>query len=192
MPVPQPFPLMTLPVGNVVFTVQQGIQNSFAKEDVSIAFVAAIVAQAGYETSPFKKRDDGIDFNIFGGKMTVKGVTRRDCQMGVQMKATSHPDIDGNSIIYRFKTREQYLRLKELGTQPQSLIVYVMPDDRQKWTVSDDNHLDLVGHAFFLDMANAPNLGPNDSPKVTIPMANRLTTLGLIDFFRTSINQFWG
>ncbi|HEX8324563.1 MAG TPA: DUF4365 domain-containing protein [Tepidisphaeraceae bacterium] len=186
MPAAQAFPLMSCGF-NCTFSPLAGLAENLAKEDLSIAFINAIAAQSGLQTEHPFKHDDGIDLRMGCTSAVVPGVRRRNPQIFIQMKATSHPEISEEAIVFRFGKRERYLHLIDGSTVPQALVVYVMPDDRAKWVVPVDNHLDIHGHAFFINMADAPPIGPDDPPKVVIPLANRLTSESLIRFFCESV-----
>ncbi len=173
------------------FEPLQGNALNLAKEDMSIAFISAVVAQSGLQTNHPYKHDDGIDIEIAAEPAVVPGVNRRNPRLFVQMKATSHPEIDDNVLTFRFKKRTSYEKLSSLSTIPQALILYVMPDERQKWMVPAESRTDVNGHAFFINMADVPSLGQEDAPKVEIPIANRVTSSSLIEFFCDAIRRHY-
>jgi hypothetical protein len=189
-PPPQVYPLMNVPPGDCDFIELGGIETNLAKEDMSIAFVSALVAHAGLQASNFYRHDDGIDLQIGCTKDVVNGLNRRNPTLFVQMKATSHPEIDGDNIVFRL-TRQAYDKLVSDSTVPQALIVYIMPDDRQRWAVFEESHIDLVGHAFFFNMSEAPPLGATGVPKVVIPFSQRLTTRSLIEYFQQALRNHY-
>lgn len=192
MPEPQPYPLRDLHPGNCDFQELSGNQVNLAKEDMSLAFIYGLVAHAGLQTEPQPLRhDDGIDIQIGASAAVVNGVKRRNPRVLLQVKATSHPEFNGNNIVFRFKNREKYNELNAPSTFPQGLMVYVMPDNRQNWMMTLPSHTDIVGHGFIFDMAHAPVLSVDDTPKIVIPLANRLTTRSFLAFFEDAVRNFY-
>jgi hypothetical protein len=187
-PPPQVYPLMDLPAGELEFTEVGGSTTNWAKEDMSIAFLAGLAAQAGLQINEPQKHDDGIDLLVGCSSALINGVRRCHPRMYVQVKATSRPELSAEGLIFRHLKRERYeMMTDDSSPLPQALIVYVMPDDRSKWTIPGPRHVDFVGHAFFFNMGKAPKLGPDDPMKIVVPFANRLTTSSLVRFYHEAM-----
>lgn len=183
----QSYPLSDLPIGSVDFTPLFGNQLNKAMEDMSTAFVYSLAAQAGLQTSEPQRHDEGLDLQLSANVIDINGKKIGFPLLQVQMKATSHPELAGNSIAYRFKTRKAYEKLAGEQCTPVALFLYVMPEDRVRWLATCSNHTDVIGHGFYYSMADAPALGADDPPKIVVPLANRLTTVSLLDFFTNTV-----
>jgi len=174
------------------FNELSGITTNKAKEFLSLAYVRGIAAQAGLQTNPPTEHDDGIDLEVCATRAIVNGSQRSNPRLFLQLKATSHPELSKNgTITYRFKSLERYRQLASNSTVPQALVVYVMPDLRNRWIISTDDHIDFVGHAFYFNMADAPQLDDGDPPVIVIPLANRLTTHSLITCFEDAVRRHY-
>jgi len=181
---------MDLELGDANFDEVGGNELNLAQEDMSTAFICGLVAQAGLQAQSPQRHDDGIDFLIGCSRATFDGVSRCHPRMYVQLKSTTRPELGQHALTFRKLKRERYDSLIDQSSSlPQALIVYVMPDDRLKWTSADGNHMNFNGHAFFLNMRDAPPLGPEDPVKVVLPYANRLTTTSLTAFYRDAITR---
>ncbi len=163
------------------------IPETHAKECVSLAYLAAICAQAGLNIRNWKW-DDGIDMEV-GSSKRIAGVCLPSIGIPLQVKATASWEVINEHISYPLKA-SNYTKLREDNLMlPQYFILYTLPMQRERWVVYDDDHCKLYNCAFYLNLAGQPPLpldangSPQQTKTVHVPVANRLTGPVLHDLF---------
>jgi hypothetical protein len=115
-------------------------------EAMSLAYVHAIAAGAGYVVGTMNFDRDGVDAEIKAG-----GAMRPS--IGLQLKATTRlgSAIDG---VFRFPLRRRNYDLLRIPTQvPRVLIVLDLPDENEEWLRVMPDKLVLKRRAFWASLA---------------------------------------
>jgi len=165
------------------------IPESIAKEWISVAYVQAIAAQVGLNISEIRW-DDGVDLKIGSTKPVTPDFDWQNLWICLQLKATSNWDVEDGKIKY-FLKQHNYDVLRKKSISRQYLVLYTMPQDRSRarWFCHRDEHSELVGKAYFLDLLDAEGVKPrkNGRPRsgrtVTVSTANRLTATTLHNLY---------
>lgn len=122
------------------------IPETHAKESVSLAYLAAIIAQAGLNVRTWNW-DDGIDLEI-GSSKHIDGLCLPTLALPFQVKSTEDWKVSNGLIAYRLKLAA-YERLRATGQMyPQYLVLYTLPRDREQWVTHGDDHCKLHNCAF--------------------------------------------
>lgn len=130
------------------------------KEHLSLAFVAAIAAKAGYALGQYNIDRDSVDLEIKGG-----GGMRPAIAM--QLKASSTLEVKGGKIPFSLSAKN-YNDLRAPRQTPIILVVYQLPRDPNHWLECSLPQITLRRCARWLSLKGFPET-TNDSKTVHIP-----------------------
>jgi len=130
------------------------------KEHLSLAFVAAIAAKAGYALGDYNIDRDSVDLEVKGG-----GGMRPAIAM--QLKASSTLDVKGDTIPFSLSAKN-YNDLRAARQTPIILVVYQLPKDSDHWLECHSTQLTLRRCARWMSLKGFPEI-TNESKTVHIP-----------------------
>lgn len=146
------------------------LDTAARKEMLSIAYVRAVAAQAGYAVSPGHCPDrDSVDLTIHAGGAMHPAID-------LQLKATtklSHPQ-DGR---FPFRLRiKNYDDLRGRTLIPRFLVVLSLPESEQDWLEVTPERLALRKCAYWMTLRGLGETSNTDSVAVYIPETNVFDT----------------
>ena len=142
------------------------------EEALSLAYIHAIAAGAGYVVATMNFDRDGVDIEIKAG-----GAMRPT--LGLQLKATINlgDTIDG---VFRFPLKRRNYDLLRIPTQvPRLLVVLDLPKDKEEWLRVTAEQLTLKRCAFWSSLAGFPDTENNDSITISISDDHRFDVQNL-------------
>lgn len=148
------------------------------KEQFNIAYLYALGAQAGLNPGTFIVDDDSIDM-IFQGKGYKAKV--RNPQIQLQLKCTSHANIDGSVLKYVLKKKNYDDLRGEDVVVPRYLAVLVVPSNAHDWIVHNDEYMSLHKTCYWYSLRMLPDTANTTSVTIAIPLEQRLTTTSLLE-----------
>lgn len=102
------------------------------KQQLSVAFVHAIAACAGYTCQVQTVDDDSVDVSIGArGRIDDRAIICSP-RIDVQLKATSSPRLGGDRLTFSLK-RKNYDDLRAKTLVPRLLVVLALPEVRSEW-----------------------------------------------------------
>lgn len=160
--------------------VRMSITEEHVKENLSKAYVEAVVARAGFGYAE-SKNDYGIDGTI---KEVLYNERRRrytdsGFNLDFQLKSTVNAEVKDNEIIYDLRAKN-YSDLidEEIGT-PRILILYSMPSESDVWLENNQNNLILRNGAWWVSLRGYPDVDNRESVRIKIPVENLLSVTEL-------------
>lgn len=120
------------------------------KEHLSLAFVAAIAAKAGYALGCYNIDRDSVDLEIKGG-----GGMRPAIAM--QLKASSTLEFDGDTIPFNLRAKN-YNDLRAPRQTPIILVVYQLPSDHDQWLECCPQQMILRRCARWMSLKGYPEI----------------------------------
>ena len=152
------------------------MSSNFIQEELSMAYVRAVIFGAGFNLTLPVKDLFGIDGTVIS---MAGGVNRVD----FQLKATTNFHFSGNDVLYDLRV-EDYNRLVKEDDVPRVLILYVMPRENSEWIVQNRSQLCLRECAYWVSlMGKAPSRNAS-TVRVYAPAANVFDQNGLQNMFR--------
>lgn len=146
------------------------------KEQFNVAYVCAIAAQAGLNSSPPIVDDDSVDLTLMG--RGYKGKVRNP-QIQLQLKCTSQNLISGSVIKFPLpKKNYDDLRGDDVVC-PRYLVVLLVPEDEEAWVQHNDEYISLHNQCYWVSIKDLPERPNLTSVTVEIPLTQRLTTNNL-------------
>lgn len=135
------------------------------KEHLSLAFVAAIAARAGYALGHYNIDRDSVDLEIKGG-----GGMRPAIAM--QLKASSALEIKGDTIPFKISAKN-YNDLRARRQTPILLVVYHLHTNPAYWLECSPPQMTLRRCAYWISLKGYPEI-TSDTKTVHIPCAQIL------------------
>jgi hypothetical protein len=143
------------------------------QEDLSVAYISAVAAKAGFDCGNPMRHDYGVDIEInpieiddFGNRITC-GMPLR-----VQAKASHNfiPHSDG-FIAYDLKIRNYNILARETGRGPPIiLILYCMPPTEDEWLDIQDNSTTLKHCGFWISLRGSEKCHNMATKRIKIPL----------------------
>ena len=149
---------------------------NFIQEELSWAYVRAVIFRAGFDLSVPVKDVFGIDGTVVA---FASGVNRVD----FQLKSTCDYEIYDDAIRYDLRVTD-YNRLVKDEDVPRVLILFIMPDDDTQWLAQSPDELCLRKCAYWASLAGLPPSPNSSTVRVSIPLANVFDQDGLQEMFR--------
>ena len=143
------------------------------EEELSLAYVAAVAAKAGYVMAKSSKDRDGIDLMIQGGSANWPSI-------GIQLKATVNLG-PARDRYFRFalKRRNYDLLRGERTMMPRLLVVLDLPRNADQWLEISSEALMLRRAAYWVSLRGSPKTSNKTSTTIKIPEENLFDVLGL-------------
>ena len=149
--------------------------TNFMQEQLSWAYVRAVVYRAGWRLSLPEVDDRGIDGTM---EVPVSGVSKVD----FQLKATTVYAIQNTTITYDLRV-ENYNQLVATDDVPRVLILFLMPDDPAEWLSHSVDELCLRRCAYWVSLMGLPRSSNVSTQRVYVPLANMFYPNGLSGMF---------
>lgn len=141
------------------------------QEALSIAYLSALAARAGFVTSRQDFDRDGVDLQIRGGGGNFPTID-------FQLKATINLVDAGYCWTFPLKKRNYDLLVADTQC-PRYLAVLKMPRDRDTWLASSKNELVLRECLFWVSLRGWPASDNKTTVTINIPKANLLDSEAL-------------
>ena len=153
-------------------TTDNLLTNNDQEERLSVVYVQAVAARAGYTTATYDLDRHGIDLLIqAGGDMHPA--------LGLQMKATINLR-QADAETFRFRLPVRNYELLRMPTQtPRLLVVLDLPRDEQQWLTITEDELVIRHRAYWLNLRDAEETSNEDNITVAIPKDNLFDAEGL-------------
>ena len=148
---------------------------NFIQEQLSWAYVRAVIFRAGYNLYFPAIDDHGVDAGI----ASYEG---RRSRIDFQLKATTQYTVRSSSVIYDLRV-ENYNQLAVSSHSPRVLILFTMPANDNLWLSQNHNEMCLRGCAYWASLAGMPPSRNTSTVRVSLPMANIFDADGLSNMF---------
>jgi hypothetical protein len=148
------------------------------KQQLSIAYVHAVAARAGYALEQNSVDIDSVDLTLFAaGWIHAHGVLRSP-RLDVQLKSTARDVLREDYLAFPLPLKN-YNELREMPMVPRLLVVLLLPADPNQWLEQSEEALITRRCAYWLSLRDFPETANTDSVTVHVPRANCLTVANL-------------
>ena len=148
---------------------------NFVQEQLSIAYVRAVVFRAGFNLSRLEVDDHGIDGTI---ESYHRGINRVD----FQLKASYDCSFTDDHVVYDLNVHNYNVLAGAEGI-PAVLILFAMPTDPDLWLDQSEVELRLRHCAYWLSLEGEQPSENVATRRVHIPRANQFNVDGLPPMF---------
>ena len=148
---------------------------NFIQEQLSWAYVRAVIFRAGYRLYMPEVDDHGIDGTVgsYSG-----GVNRVD----FQLKATTQYTMQSGYVIYDLRVQNYNQLIKE-DDLPRILVLFLMPANHDQWLTQTPDELCLRYCAYWVSLMGMAPSGNTSTVRVSVPLSNMFDRNGLADMF---------
>jgi hypothetical protein len=161
------------------------LPTTHVQESLSVAYVSAIVARAGYLLWPQPPTEYGTDGLIQRIRhMPSGGFHATGDGVFIQIKATVNSEIRGRDIVYDMKV-EAYNKLSIWeGDSPCILILCCLPDNIDHWVNHDEEKLILKRCCYWKHITDEPS-GNDYEKRIVVPRSQVFDTNAVPLIFET-------
>lgn len=143
-----------------------GDGTTHQKEWFSRAWVVAAASAANFTYNIEKDDNRGVDMSVHQDVHTVD----------FQLKATSHPERQGDNLVFDLDVRTYNLLRVTNRSGYGVLVLAVMAGDTEEWVEITDSQTTLRYAAYYLPLMGLPPTDNAETIRLKIPLANLLTT----------------
>lgn len=140
-------------------------------EDLSVAYLSAIAAQASVDFESIRHDEDSVDC-MLKKVVVLEGGSQFRSSLHVQLKSTSSKNlysIGQNVITYQLK-KKNYNDLRKRGTNEIILCLLILPEESEKpWVECTDDELLLYGRMYWCSLRDKPDATQEDRVPVKLP-----------------------
>ena len=154
------------------------VPENTRKERLSIAYIQAVAARAGFDLVEPRIDIDSVD-------VMLKSTTGMRPQIEVQAKATSIDVLSDDSVKFQLP-RKNYDDLRADTITPRILVVFVMPENSDEWLGQSENELTLRKCAYWLSLHGYPSSSNSSTITVSLPRTQIFDERQLIGLMLTA------
>lgn len=140
-------------------------------EDLSIAYLSAIAAQASVDFEILRHDEDSADCMLKKLVVLDQGRPFR-ASLHIQLKSTASKNlysIGEKTVTYQLK-KKNYDDLRRLGTSEIILCLLVLPEESEKpWVECTDDELLLHGRMYWCSLRDKPDVPQKERVPVKLP-----------------------
>jgi hypothetical protein len=140
-------------------------------EELSLAYVSAVVAMAGFAVEIPKRDKDSIDLRVCARGVVAANATLESPEIGVQLKSWKVAAPLEPTFSYALK-QKNYDDLRGKRMVPRILVIFTMPEDASQWLLHDEHRLVLQRCAYWTSLEGLPETTNTTSTTVTMDRAN--------------------
>lgn len=141
------------------------------KEQLSVAYIRAVAAAAGFSCTKPEVDDDSVDVLIACSGSYGDDVVLRSPRIELQAKATAepHPLTDHEECLKYPLSVKNYDDLRGATLVPRILVVMIVPQNVEDWIEQDDERLLVRYSAYWVSLYNEPETTNGTTITVGLP-----------------------
>jgi hypothetical protein len=143
------------------------------KARLSLAYIEAVAAKAGYQVSEPRVDDDSVDGILMGRE-------GRRPRIEFQAKATARDVVGPEHIAFALPVKN-YDDLRADTIIPRLLIVLTLPAEEQLWLSHSEEELALRHCCYWMSLLGKPTTENEKTVTVHLPRANQFNSATLAD-----------
>jgi hypothetical protein len=148
------------------------------KQQLSVAYVHAVAARAGYACQIANIDDDSVDVQLAAsGKVHDKAVLRSP-KIDVQLKATAQRVLKDDHLAFPLPLKN-YNDLREESLVPRLLVVLLLPQEDTRWLEQTEEQMISRHCAYWSSLFGKPPTDNAASVTVRLPRQQPFTVDGL-------------
>jgi len=154
------------------------------KQQLSVAYVHAVAARAGYACQATIVDDDSVDVTIAAkGRVHSQSVLHSP-RLEVQLKASSQSILRKNDVAFSLPVKN-YEELRCETMIPRLLVVFLLPDEERAWLEQSEEQMITRRCAYWRSLLGLPDTKNKTNVTVHLPRTNCLTVESLRTLMET-------
>ena len=155
-----------------------GMTENEQKQQLSVAYVHAVAARAGYACQVIKLDDDSIDVQLAARGLIHHKAVLRSPKLDIQLKATAQPALKKTHLVFPLPLKN-YNELREEVLVPRLLVVLLLPEDDRLWLEQTENQMISRSCAYWRTLLGQPETNNQTSVTVHLPREQLFTVATL-------------
>jgi hypothetical protein len=148
------------------------------EQQLSVAYVHAVAARAGYACQATIVDDDSVDVKIVARGWIHERAVVRSPQLDVQLKATAQDLLRDDHLVYPLPVKN-YNELRADTMVPRLLVVLQLPADPSGWLVQSEEQMISRRCAYWTSLLGQPDTENNVTVTIRLPREQQFTVDGL-------------
>jgi hypothetical protein len=144
------------------------------KQQLSVAYVHAVAARAGYACQVQHVDDDSIDVQVAARGWIHEQSVCVSPRLDLQLKATALPPLAGDHLPFPLPVKN-YNDLRGLTLVPRVLVVLHLPLDSSNWIEQSESEMQSRHCAYWLSLFQQPETQNSSTVTVHLPRQQMLT-----------------
>jgi Domain of unknown function (DUF4365) len=144
------------------------------KQQMSVAYVHAIAARAGYACQVKAPDEESVDVLISGSGRVHKTSIVGSPRLEIQLKASASLRLKADHVSFPLP-RKNYEDLRAKSLVPKVLVVLMLPEDPGEWLDVDEERMIVKRSAYWASLAGEPERSNTTSVSVRLPRSQRFT-----------------
>jgi Domain of unknown function (DUF4365) len=144
------------------------------KEELSLAYIHAVAARAGFSCESVRKDRDSVDVHVCARGRLHPESSVTSPMLAVQAKARVIDPIPDGAFDFRLSLKN-YDDLRRHSLVPRLLVVFVLPQDPAMWLTMSESELVLKRCAYFCPLLGAP-ASPHEKYEIVRVSRDRVLT----------------
>ena len=142
------------------------------KQQLSVAYVHAVAAKAGYACQVITVDDDSIDVMIAARGTVHQTAVLKSPRIEIQLKATATDVSKPDHIVFKLPVKN-YEDLRQETALPRILVVLMLPPKQSDWLDVNEDQLVLRRCAYWKSLWDLPPTKNKKTVTIQIPRSNR-------------------
>ena len=159
------------------------MQENIQKEEMSLAYIHAVSAQAGFD---FRAR---VGRDIASEDGEIRSDEAPFAVLGFQAKATARDVVRDNHVRFDLNLKN-YNDLRASTGNPRILILVTLPSSVQDWARLSDDQLCLQGRGYWLSLRGREASSNLTTVAVHVPRTNRFDAEQLSVLMARSLEEW--
>lgn len=139
------------------------------KEQLSIAYIRAVAAAAGFSCTKPDVDDDSVDIMISCSGAFGENALMRSPRIEVQAKATAAEVRPGGESVKFSLPVKNYDDLRGITLVPRILVVMLVPEEIDTWIEQNEDHMLIRRCAYWASLQGRPETENTSSITIDIP-----------------------
>lgn len=149
------------------------------KQQLSVGYVHAVAARAGYACQATIVDDDSVDVTIAAKGRVHSHSVLRSPRLEVQLKASSQNILREEDVAFPLPVKN-YEELRCETMIPRLLVVFLLPDNERDWLEQSEEQMITRRCAYWLSLLGRPDTKNKTNVTVHLPRTNCLTVENLV------------
>lgn len=149
------------------------------KEQLSLAYIRAVAATAGFSCTKPEVDDDSVDIVVACSGTYGEGFVMKSPRIEVQAKATEMALTEEDDCFKFPLPVKNYEDLRGMTLVPRILVVMIVPDNADDWLEQSHEHLLMRYSAYWVSIQGQPDTENETKVTVRIPKEQIFTVPGL-------------
>jgi hypothetical protein len=171
-----------------VTTLSKQMTENEQKQQLSVAYVHAVSARAGFACERPSVDDDSVDLRISASGLVHGTPIVRSPIIEVQLKATSADGLKASHLSFALPVKN-YNDLRQETMAPRLLVVLALPPNPKEWLQQSEEEMISRRCAYWISLLGEPETSNTRTVTVHLPRKNQFSVQSLNDLMERAARR---